>query len=153
MASAEDFGSRIPVVGGLLGWESDAEKDMQNQLRQMAAAYQRYRPQAANMIGQGLNAQLNAWAPVQQYIGGMLPGIDPFNARQAMGSFQMAQLGLMDQGATNGKGPAAIVTPGRTAAEALVPYGSTGNTAGQVNPAGDAEWDAQQNRWVPRRNI
>lgn len=85
MTSLEDVGSRIPVVGAAMGWESDAEKNLQAQMQRMQQAYQNYRPVAAQARGNELSAQLQAWAPVSDWAAQMTGGqaFDPSQMQQA----------------------------------------------------------------------
>ena len=83
----EDFASRIPVIGGLVGAESDASRDLQQQLRQMQQAYQQYRGQAASMRDAQLGHQLAAWNPVNDYVAQMT-GTQPIDTHQMQKQFR-----------------------------------------------------------------
>lgn len=57
MASAEDFFSKIPVIGGF--FESDAQKGLLDQYKKMQQQYAAYRPVAQGAIMGGLQNALS----------------------------------------------------------------------------------------------
>jgi hypothetical protein len=91
MASAEDFLSKIPVLGALFGAESDEHKDLQRQFQQMADTYRRFGATALQGRKDQAASQLGMFSPVQQYMSAMMPGVTPFDVQGALQRFNQLQ--------------------------------------------------------------
>ncbi len=89
--------NRIPLVGGF--FDNPEQEALTAQFQNMANAYEQYRHYNADLSGERMQQQMSATGPMQQYLSGMLPDLQPFNTQQMVDNFK---------GLTNNRGPGIV---------------------------------------------
>jgi len=102
MSGFSTFMSGMPLVGGF--FNNDNETELQNQLKNMSRVYDDYRGKNTAMRSSQLGSQLDMFAPSQQMLSYMAPGIHQPDMQKVRSDFDTAAANL-----TNEKGPAALL--------------------------------------------